>query len=96
VKVRWASIASRDLAAALEYLESQRDGTGVRLLSEIDRVVAQAREFPRSYPRVPRRTATMRQAYLAPFEYLLTYEIGHEELVIASLWYARRRPPRIS
>ena len=53
MKLRWSQRAATQLFEAADDLEGERPGTGDRLYTAVDRLVALIKEHPWAFPREP-------------------------------------------
>lgn len=95
MKVRWTTRASGQVLAAVEYLESERQGAGRGLHDAVRQTVAVILDHPRLFPVVPGAPGGQaRRALLRRWSYWLVVEIrdADETIVMLSVWSTRRLP----
>lgn len=82
-------------AARLEYdeaaswYESQRSGLGREFVAEIDRALRHACDAPQRFPRM---LMDVRCVRVARFPYSIFFRIRSDQLVVLSVFHARRSP----
>jgi hypothetical protein len=80
-----------DLAA---FFESQRPGSGSRFTADFHALIGRLLVRPRLYARInrPPRGREFREGMTTTFPVRVVYEVTPTEIVIWSVWHARRRP----
>jgi plasmid stabilization system protein ParE len=93
MNVRLLGAAWSDAFDVAEWYDQQSSGTGDRFLAAIDQLVDDLARHPRLYGRVnrPPRGREIRQAPVPGFQYLATYEIIGNEVVVLSVTHGRSR-----
>jgi toxin ParE1/3/4 len=82
--------AEAELHAAVAYYESQREGLGADLLSEVERAVERIQENPNQFP--IHNDLGIRKCLIRRFPYTIFYLETEETLWIAAVAHQRRRP----
>jgi hypothetical protein len=89
MKVRFLSVADRELADAFEWHEHTQLGLGYSLINEIDRTIHRVTQYPES---CPDSGDGLRRALVNRFPYGIWYAIDRDELVVYAVAHLHRRP----
>lgn len=89
MKVRFLSIAEREMRVAFDWYENQSSGLGGEFLTELDQVVVRIRRYPESCPVTK---DGMRRASLNRFPYGLWYAIEVDTAVVYAVAHLHREP----
>jgi len=79
--------AQDDLQNAWDYLTEQRSGMGDEFLEEFTDVTHQLLDFPKLYPAV---RGDIRRGVIQRFQYIFTYVIEGESIIIARILHTSR------
>ena len=94
--VRFNARALREIAAVGDWWREHRETSGIigDQVTWITGLLALNPYMGRAVPNARRRT--LRRVYLDRIHYHLYYQVDQqrERIVVVSLWYASRRPPR--
>lgn len=83
--------AQRELAEAIDWYESRRNGLGVEFLGSIDLALRAIAETPERYPPWP-ANQRFRRVLLDRFPYAVFYHLARAGLVVVAIAHAKRRP----
>lgn len=83
--------AIREVKAAHDWYEAQREGLGKTFVSEFEKVLAVLQEHPL---RLPVLHATVRRALTRRFPYAILFRVRDEQVVVLSLMHHARDPRR--
>ena len=89
MKVRFLSVAEREMRDAFDWYERQSLGLGSEFLAELDQAVGRIRRYPRSCPVL---TDGTRRALLSRFPYGLWYAIETDAVVVYAVAHLHRQP----
>jgi len=89
VKIRFLSVARRELDDAFAWYESQSAGLGCEFLDELDRAVRRIRSYPNSCVEL---TLGLRRALLSRFPYGLIYGQEPDSIVVVAVAHLHREP----
>jgi plasmid stabilization system protein ParE len=89
VKLRFLTLAQRELDDAVAWYNEQAAGSGQEFLDELDRVARRAVTFPMSCPEIE---PGLRRCLLARFPYGLIYGVDGETLVVVAVAHLHREP----
>ena len=89
MKVRFLTLAQRELDDAVIWYNEQAAGLGQDLLDELDRAVRRAVAFPLSSAEIE---PGIRRCLLARFPYGLIYGVDGETLVVIAVAHLHREP----
>ncbi len=89
MKVRFVSVADRELFDAFTWYEQSQIGLGAALIEEVDRTVHRIVRYPESCPVV---THGLRRALVARFPYGFWYAVEKDTLVVYAVGHLHRRP----
>jgi len=89
MRVALTSAAEADLAAVLEWYDTQAPGISPRFLDEFEALFGRLATNPRQFPVVHHDT---RRAGFRHFPYGLFFHLGHESVVIFACLHASRDP----
>lgn len=85
-------LAARDLRAAQDWYDEQREGLGDEFRAAVDLQLARVLERPRLYPVV---YGDVRRAILRRFPYLLYFGLSGDQVVLLACLHSRREPTRL-
>ena len=89
----YVSVIARKAEAELNqlvlYVESEKAGFGLVLLSEFEQTVLYIRQFPKA---APVRRNRLRHIVIGRFPVLIIYEFFHNKIHIIRVIHAARRP----
>lgn len=89
MKVRFLSVAEREMRHAFDWYEQQSPGLGAEFITELDRTVSRIRSYPKLCPMAE---DGMRRALLCRFSYGLWYAIEGDATVVYAVAHLRREP----
>jgi plasmid stabilization system protein ParE len=89
MKVRFLTLANKELDDAVAWYNEQADGLGKDFLDELDRVVRRAVAFPLSCPEI---APGLRRCLLARFPYGLIYGLEDDMIVVVAVAHLHRKP----
>lgn len=89
MKVRFLTLAQRELDDAVVWYNEQAVGLGQDFLDELDRAVRRAVAFPLSSAEIG---PGIRRCLLARFPYGLIYGVDGETLVVVAVAHLHREP----
>jgi plasmid stabilization system protein ParE len=89
MKVRFLSVAERELADAFDWYEQAQPGLGYALIDELDRVIHRIVAFPDSCQMMG---DGLRRVLINRFPYGLWYDIEKDELVVYAFAHLHRKP----
>jgi plasmid stabilization system protein ParE len=89
MKVRFLTLAQRELDDAVAWYNEQADGLGKEFLDELDRAVRRAAAFPMSSVEI---TSGLRRCLLARFPYGLIYALEDDTVVVIAVAHLHRKP----
>lgn len=87
--------AEQDLADAIAWYNSQRDGLGFEFLDAVERLMQRIEATPLQFPKVEgrNRRRNLRQALLRRFPYRIIFEIMDDESLLGqAVAHTSRRP----
>ena len=90
-KLALRSEAERSIDLGIEWYENQKSGLGLRFLLEVEKYLKKITEHPKHYQV---RRKPYREAPLKVFPFVIIYEIVEKEVVVYSVFDARRNPSR--
>ena len=91
MRLRVTSAAEADLAAALDWYDTQAPGIGPRFLDEYEAILARLGDNPRQFPVIRGDT---RRAGFRHFPYGLFFRIRTNAIEIFACFHASRDPRR--
>lgn len=74
---------------AASWYESQRQGLGGEFVSEIERALTQACEWPQRFPKM---LGDVRCVRVRRFPYSIFFRVRSERLIVLAVFHARRDP----
>jgi plasmid stabilization system protein ParE len=89
VKIRFLSVARRELDDAFTWYESHAVGLGYEFLDEMDRVVRRIKAYPDSCAEL---FPGLRRALLSRFPYGLIYGQEPDAIVVVAVAHLHREP----
>ena len=89
MKVRFLSVAEKELRDTFDWYESQTPGLGNEFLVELDQAVMRIRHYPMSCPAAE---DGMRRALLNRFPYGLWYAIEADAVIVYAVAHLHREP----
>ena len=89
MKVRFLSVAEREMRDAFDWYERQSPGLGAEFLAELDQAVGRIRRYPESCQVVEEE---IRRALLSRFPYGLWYAIETDVVVVYAVAHLHREP----
>ena len=89
MKVRFLSVADRELADAFAWYEQAQDSLGYALIDEVDRTVHRIARYPESCHAAG---DGLRRALVNRFPYGLWYAVEQDTLVVYAVAHLHRRP----
>ena len=89
MKIRFLSIARRELDDAFTWYENQSAGLGYEFLDDLDRVVRRIKSYPDSCVELAHG---LRRAVLSRFPYGLIYGQEPDSIVIVAVAHLHREP----
>ena len=89
MKLRFLTLAQRELDDAVAWYNEQAAGSGQEFLDELDRVVRRAVTFPMSCPEIE---PGVRRCLLARFPYGLIYGVDRKTIVVIAVSHLHREP----
>ena len=95
MRIRWTTRAAEQLLASVDYLETEREGSGLALHDAVRRTIDVVLDHPRVFPAIPDAPGgEARRALIRPWQYWLIFEVRELDatIVVLALWNARRRP----
>jgi plasmid stabilization system protein ParE len=92
MKVRWSQPAYDDLAAILDYLESENPVATSRLVQRLDGIVRRIAQFPKAAPEVEQRPG-VRRVPLVRYPFILYYKINLGEVIILRIRHSAMEKP---
>jgi plasmid stabilization system protein ParE len=86
--------AEAEILAAAQWYESRRSGLSELFLAAVDDAIQAIQRSPKRYPRPVgvRTKRNVRRFLLSEFPYSVVYEIASEEIMVAAIAHAHRRP----
>ena len=91
MKLRVLDAAEREVSDAFDYYESQSEGLGRRMTSEIRDALSGILDFPEAHPIVD---PTHRKRNLKKFPYGVVFRIDGEEVVFVACFHLRSDPAK--
>jgi hypothetical protein len=89
MKIRLFPIAQKELDAAIEYYNSQRQGLGYEFLSETVEALERIKKFPLAWSPFTNET---RRCLITRFPYGIIYLIKEENIFVAAIANLHREP----
>lgn len=89
MKVRFLTLAQKELDDAVLWYNQQADGLGREFLDELDRTVRRTITFPLSCPEIE---PGIRRGLVARFPYGIIYGIDDDTIVVIAVAHLHRRP----
>lgn len=89
MKVRFLSLAEREVNDAVAWYNEQSDNLGREFLDELDRAVRRVVSFPISCPEL---TSGLRRCLLARFPYGIIYGVEDDTVVVVAVAHLHRKP----
>ncbi|MBI4412563.1 MAG: type II toxin-antitoxin system RelE/ParE family toxin [Deltaproteobacteria bacterium] len=89
MKVRFLSLAEREVNDAVAWYNEQSDNLGREFLDELDRAVRRVVSFPISCPEL---TPGLRRCLLARFPYGIIYGVEDDTVVVVAVAHLHRKP----
>jgi plasmid stabilization system protein ParE len=91
---RFLAEAEDELYEAVAWYNSERDGLGQSFLRAVQKRFDAVCRQPERFERVPlrRRKLHVRRASVPRFPYSIIFEVAQDEVVIAAIAHAKRRP----
>ena len=89
MKVRFLTLAQKELDDAVSWYNGQVPGLGLEFLDEVDRAVRRTVSFPMSCPEIE---SEMRRCLLARFPYGLIYGVDRSTIVVVAVAHLHRNP----
>lgn len=89
MKIRFLSVARRELDDAFIWYESQSAGLGYEFLDELDRIVRRIKAYPDSCAEL---IPGLRRALLSRFPYGLIYGQGPDAIIVVAVAHLHREP----
>lgn len=89
MKVRFLSLADRELADAFDWYEHAQSGLGYALIDEVDRAIHRMAIYPESCQLMG---DGLRRALINRFPYGLWYAVEKDELVVYAVAHMHRKP----
>jgi plasmid stabilization system protein ParE len=83
--------AEAELNAAVEWYERERQGLGVALLREVERVVRAVAERPLAWPIVPGSSRVRRHPFRR-FPFIAYFAIERDAVVVVGFGHTSRKP----
>ena len=92
--VRFAPEIPAELAEAVRWYETRRDGLGSEFLDEVDATLPLLATRSRSFPRLQDVDPTLeiRRALLPRFPFALVFLVREDEIRVLAVAHAKRRP----
>jgi len=87
--LRFLDEAERELRDAVADYDAQKKGLGRRFSNELKEKLRFLRKMPMAHGIVER---DIRRAVLKHFPYVVLYRVGEMEVVVLSIFYAKRDP----
>lgn len=87
--------AEQDLAEAIAWYNSQREGLGAKFLDAVERLLQRIESTPLQFPKVEgrNRQRNLRQALLRQFPFRIIFEILDDETLLGlAVAHASRHP----
>ena len=89
MRIRFLSVAEREMRDAFDWYQGQSPGLGVEFLAELDSAVGRIRRYPESCTVLK---GGMRRALLSRFPYGLWYAIESDAAVVYAVAHLHREP----
>ena len=89
MKVRFLTLAQKELDDAVLWYNQQADGLGREFLDELDRTVRRTITFPLSCPEIE---PGIRRGLVARFPYGIIYGVDDDTIVVIAVAHLHRRP----
>ena len=89
MKVRFLTLAQKEVDEAFVWFEERVEGKGVDFLDELDRVVRLVKAYPLASSEIE---PEIRRCLFARFPYSLIYGIDGDTIVIIAVAHTRRSP----
>ena len=89
MRVRFSSLAQRELDDAFLWYSDQAAGLGQDFLDEIDRAVRRAATYPLAFSEI---TLGLRRCLLKRFPYGLIYGLDDDLLIVLAVAHLHRKP----
>lgn len=85
------SRAHKDLAEAIEYYQSKREGLDKKFLKCVDNFFDRITKNPLHYSL---KSSHFREAYIQKFPYVIIYEVINNEIVVFSVFNTHQNPTK--
>ena len=89
MRVRFLSIASRELSEAFDYYHALQPSLGLKFLAEVENAIQRMKAFPNGWRILSRKT---RRCRTKSFPYGLIYEIRRDHLLVIAVMHLQRHP----
>ena len=89
MKIRFISIANKELDEAIRYYDHQLPGLGIRFFQEVSAAIDRIRFMPEAWTKIGEQT---RRCILKGFPYALLYVIEPSEILITAVANLHRDP----
>ncbi len=92
VPVTLRPIAQLELGETMDWYEKQREGLGLELKDEVDRVLTRIANAPLNFRPV---RGPVRRALLSRFPYAIHFLPEEDGIVVLAVFHTRRNPSRL-
>ena len=94
MRLRVLSPALEEISDAALWLETQAPGLGGELWAAIDRLLSEIEEAPTRFAKSEHATEhiDLRYVYVARFKYVIHFSLDADEVVVAAVSHAARKP----
>lgn len=89
MKIRFLTLADREVDDAVSWYESQSEGLSRHFLDELDRTVRLIKRYPLVAAQIE---PEIRRFFIAHFPYALIYGIDQETIVVIAVAHHHREP----
>lgn len=89
MKIRFLTLAQREVDDAVNWYEQQTEGLGKRFLDELDRAVRLVKTYPQLATQIE---PEIRRSLFTRFPYSLIYGIDGETIVVVAVAHQHREP----
>ncbi len=89
MRVRFLTIAQKEVSEAVQWYNEQRDLLGIDFLDQMDAAIRRIKAFPESYPEIENG---LRRCIFSRFPYGLIYGIDEDSIIIVAVAHLHREP----
>lgn len=91
-RIRYQSVAARELAEAVQWYEAKAKGLGREFVYAVDAAIKSIKRNPLAHQKM---RYDVRRALVRRFPYAVIYRMSSDEIIILSIMHGRRNPKRL-